>query len=123
MKANKITYSTLRLETPRDFVIKELKEVANELSLNIGNVVNVSLPDLEIAPSIQIRDDNQGTLKSITIDKLTSTERIILNSTSLETLKAPLLKEITNILNINGEEAIVLCKILMAYRLLNLLHH
>lgn len=102
VKANKITYSTLRLETPRDFVIKELKEVANELSLNIGNVVNVSLPDLEIAPSIQIRDDNQGTLKSITIDKLTSTERIILNSTSLETLKAPLLKEITNILNING---------------------
>ena len=55
VKANKITYSTLRLETPRDFVIKELKEVANELSLNIGNVVNVSLPDLEIAASIQIR--------------------------------------------------------------------
>jgi signal recognition particle subunit SEC65 len=102
VKANKITYSTLRLETPRDFVIKELKEVANELSLNIGNVVNVSLPDLEIAASIQIRDDNQGTLKSITIDKLISTGRIILNSTSLETLKAPLLKEITNILNING---------------------
>ncbi len=102
VKANRVSYSTLRLAEPRDFVIKDLKEITNELNINIGNAVNVSLPDLETASNVQVRDDNQGSLQGITMDKLTSVGRVTLNSTSLETCKAPLLKEISNILDING---------------------
>lgn len=101
-KAKKIHYQTLKLETPQDFILKDVKEVTEELWISIGNITSISIPDVEKVMDLQLNDGGDKSLKTITMDKLMAiTYRAILTSTVLQTFDAPKLKEISILISIS----------------------
>ncbi len=102
-KAKKINYHTLNLDTPQDFTIKDLKEVTEELWISIGNITGISIPDIETVADLQLNDNGNKSLKTITMNNLLKISyKAIIYSVTLQTFDAPKLKEITGFISIRS---------------------